>query len=39
MHNWPDAEALAILCNVRKAMAPHSRILIRMCGISSIPEV
>ncbi|KIM59119.1 hypothetical protein SCLCIDRAFT_27548 [Scleroderma citrinum Foug A] len=28
IHDWPDAEALAILCNVRKAMAPHSRFLI-----------
>ncbi|KIM55709.1 hypothetical protein SCLCIDRAFT_1212767 [Scleroderma citrinum Foug A] len=29
IHDWPDAEALTILRNVRKAMAPHSRVLIQ----------
>ena len=36
IHDWPDAEALAILRNVRKAMAPHSRVLLRTCRITSI---
>ena len=38
IHDWADAEASTILRNVRKAMAPHSRVLIRMCSLSSIPE-
>ncbi|KIM56112.1 hypothetical protein SCLCIDRAFT_29899 [Scleroderma citrinum Foug A] len=29
IHDWADAEALTILRNVRKAMAPHSRLLIQ----------
>ena len=36
IHDWPDAEALAILRNVRKSMAPHSRVLLRTCWITSI---
>ncbi|KAH7908714.1 S-adenosyl-L-methionine-dependent methyltransferase [Hygrophoropsis aurantiaca] len=28
IHDWPDAEAAIILRNVRRAMAPHSRLLI-----------
>ncbi|KAH7923036.1 S-adenosyl-L-methionine-dependent methyltransferase [Leucogyrophana mollusca] len=28
IHDWPDAEAAIILRNVRKALAPHSRLLI-----------
>ena len=28
-HDWPDADAIKILSNVRKAMAPHSRVLVR----------
>ncbi|KIJ64097.1 hypothetical protein HYDPIDRAFT_28987 [Hydnomerulius pinastri MD-312] len=28
IHDWPDAEAAIILRNVRKAMEPHSRLLI-----------
>ncbi|KAG6335262.1 hypothetical protein ID866_3818 [Astraeus odoratus] len=28
IHDWPDASASVILRNVRKAMAPHSRVLI-----------
>ena len=31
LYNWPDVEVLTILRNVRKAMAPHSRLLIRTC--------
>ena len=34
IHSCPDAEVLIILRNVRKAMAPHSRLLIRMCILS-----
>jgi hypothetical protein len=30
IHDWPDAEALLIFQNVRKAMKPGSRLLIRM---------
>ncbi|KAG1751062.1 S-adenosyl-L-methionine-dependent methyltransferase [Suillus lakei] len=29
IHNWPDAEATTILRNIRKAMGPNSRVLIR----------
>ncbi|KAF8815777.1 S-adenosyl-L-methionine-dependent methyltransferase [Phlegmacium glaucopus] len=29
MHDWPDADCIQILSNVRKAMAPHSRILVQ----------
>ena len=28
-HNWRDAECLKILTGVRKAMDPHSRVLVR----------
>jgi len=28
IHNWPDAQALTILTNVRNAMSPNSRVLI-----------
>ncbi|KAH7909765.1 S-adenosyl-L-methionine-dependent methyltransferase [Hygrophoropsis aurantiaca] len=28
IHDWPDAKAAVILRNVRKAMGPHSRLLI-----------
>lgn len=28
IHDWPDEESLLILRNVRKAMGPHSRVLI-----------
>jgi len=28
IHDWPDAETTTILGNVRKAMAPHSRLLL-----------
>ena len=28
-HDWPDAESIKILSGVKKAMAPHSRVLIR----------
>ncbi|KAG6372999.1 S-adenosyl-L-methionine-dependent methyltransferase [Boletus reticuloceps] len=28
IHDWPDAEAIVIMRNVRSAMAPHSRLLI-----------
>ncbi|KAG2101510.1 S-adenosyl-L-methionine-dependent methyltransferase [Suillus cothurnatus] len=31
IHNWPDAEATTILRNIRKAMGPNSRVLIREC--------
>ena len=37
IHDWADAEALTILRNVRKALAPHSRVLVRMCSILSVP--
>ncbi|EGN93498.1 hypothetical protein SERLA73DRAFT_64041 [Serpula lacrymans var. lacrymans S7.3] len=33
IHDWPDAEATVILRNVRQAMAPHSRLLIRELAI------
>ena len=29
-HNWPDDDCVKILSGVRKAMAPHSRVLVRM---------
>ena len=38
IHDWTDEDAMTILRNVRKAMAPHSRILIRKCSLSSTPE-
>ncbi|OAX38960.1 hypothetical protein K503DRAFT_782506 [Rhizopogon vinicolor AM-OR11-026] len=28
LHNWPDAEAITILRNIRNAMKPNSRVLI-----------
>ena len=28
-HDWPDADSIKILSNVKKAMAPHSRVLVR----------
>ena len=28
-HNWPDADCIKILSGVKKAMAPHSRVLVR----------
>ena len=28
-HDWPDADCIKILSAVKKAMAPHSRVLIR----------
>lgn len=28
-HDWPDADSIEILSNVRKAMAPYSRVLVR----------
>jgi len=31
LHNWPDAEAMAILRNIRNAMKPNSRVLIHDC--------
>ncbi|KAF8828371.1 hypothetical protein HHX47_DHR4000997 [Lentinula edodes] len=30
MHNWPDADASKLLCNIRSVMGLHSRILLRM---------
>jgi hypothetical protein len=29
LHDWPDAEATTILCNIREAMGPNSRVLVR----------
>ncbi|OJA11684.1 hypothetical protein AZE42_10532 [Rhizopogon vesiculosus] len=31
LHNWPDAEAITILRNIRKTMKPNSRVLIHDC--------
>ena len=28
-HDWPDADSIKILSGIRKAMAPHSRVLVR----------
>ena len=28
-HDWPDAESIKILSGIRKAMAAHSRVLVR----------
>ena len=28
-HDWPDDDCIKILSGVRKAMAPHSRVLVR----------
>ena len=28
-HNWPDADCIKILSGIKKAMAPHSRVLLR----------
>ena len=28
-HDWPDADCVKILSGVKKAMAPHSRVLVR----------
>ena len=28
-HDWADADSIKILSGVKKAMAPHSRLLIR----------
>ena len=28
-HDWPDADCIKILSGVKKAMAPHSRVLVR----------
>jgi len=28
-HDWPDADSIKILSGIRKAMAPHSRLLVR----------
>ncbi|EGN97119.1 hypothetical protein SERLA73DRAFT_92093 [Serpula lacrymans var. lacrymans S7.3] len=35
IHDWPDAEAAVIIRNVRRAMAPHSRLLIHDYVLSS----
>ncbi|KAF8164770.1 S-adenosyl-L-methionine-dependent methyltransferase [Crassisporium funariophilum] len=29
IHDWPDADCIQILTGVRKAMAPHSRVLVQ----------
>jgi len=29
IHDWPDADSIKILSSVKKAMAPHSRVLIQ----------
>ena len=34
-HNWPDADCIKILSSVKKAMAPHSRVLIRKSYFSN----
>ena len=28
-HDWPDADCIKILSGIKKAMAPHSRVLVR----------
>ena len=28
-HDWPDAECIKILSGIKKAMGPHSRVLVR----------
>ena len=28
-HDWPDPECIKIFSDVKKAMAPHSRVLVR----------
>ncbi|KAK7021280.1 hypothetical protein VNI00_017455 [Paramarasmius palmivorus] len=35
LHDWPDAECLTILQNVRKAMKPGARLIIHEIAISS----
>ncbi|KAJ8588229.1 S-adenosyl-L-methionine-dependent methyltransferase [Rhizopogon salebrosus TDB-379] len=34
LHDWPDAEATTILCNIREAMGPNSRVLVHECAFS-----
>ncbi|KAG2060535.1 S-adenosyl-L-methionine-dependent methyltransferase [Suillus hirtellus] len=40
IHDWPDEESMVILHNVRKAMGPNSRVLIRESAVfqSGAPE-
>lgn len=38
IHNWPDAEALVILKNIRQAMSPESRLLIHEYVLQSLYE-
>ena len=33
-HDWADADCIKILSGVKKAMAPHSRVLIRKSYIT-----
>ena len=33
-HDWPDAACIKILSNVRKAMVPHSRLLVRESNLN-----
>jgi hypothetical protein len=43
-HDWPDADCIKILSGIRKAMAPHSRVLVRkshsniVCAASDKPS-
>ncbi|KDQ60374.1 hypothetical protein JAAARDRAFT_67922 [Jaapia argillacea MUCL 33604] len=39
LHDWPDAECVTILSNVRKAMNPSSRILIHECVLQNAVPV
>ena len=38
-HDWPDADCIKILSGVRKAMAPHSRVLVRKSHSNFVPCV
>lgn len=39
IHDWPDAESIAIMSNIRKAMTPDSRLVLIEEIVSETPEL
>jgi len=39
IHNWPDADCIQILSNLRKVMAPYSRVLVQEYVLQSANRV
>jgi hypothetical protein len=38
-HDWPDDDCIKILSGVRKAMAPHSRLLVRKSHFNFVSKI